>query len=127
MTSHPHKGFTLIELMIAVAILAIVTAIAIPAYNGYINEARSGAARANLDNLRLAIEDYFLDNGSYVALNGDKWLFDGSDTTLTSAELGWEPERPSEHRFNYEVTATTASYTITVTNIDGGDPAVFAK
>jgi len=120
------RGFTLIELMIAVAILAIIAAIAIPAYNGYITEARSGAARANLENLRLAVEDYFLDNGSYAALNGDQWLFSGAKT-LTTEELGWAPERPSEHRFDYAVTAGATTYTITVTNIDGGEPAVFSK
>ena len=48
--------------MIAVAILAIVAAIAIPAYNGYIRESRLGAMRMNLDTLRIAVEAYRLDS-----------------------------------------------------------------
>jgi len=56
------RGFTLIELMIAVAILAIVAAVAIPAYNGYIRESRLGAMRMNLDTLRIAVEAFKLDS-----------------------------------------------------------------
>ncbi len=53
-----NSGFTLIELIVTVGILAILAAIAIPAYNGYIATARQGAAESNLDPLRLAEEDY---------------------------------------------------------------------
>ncbi|WP_078121666.1 prepilin-type N-terminal cleavage/methylation domain-containing protein [Thiosocius teredinicola] len=55
-------GFTLIEVMIGVAILSILAAIAIPYYNGYIAEGRIATAIKDIRQIELILNDRFLDN-----------------------------------------------------------------
>jgi prepilin-type N-terminal cleavage/methylation domain-containing protein len=50
-----RKGFTLVELAIVIAILGILAVVAIPKYQGMVDEARSAAARAQLGTVRSAI------------------------------------------------------------------------
>lgn len=66
-----HSGFSLIELMIAVAILAIIAVIAIPNYQQYVRKARRADAMEILSSLAHEQERYFTSNGQYdIALNG---------------------------------------------------------
>ena len=60
-----HRGFTLIELMIAVAIVAILCAIALPAYNDYVLRSKLTNAQNGLSNFYVQMEQYFQDNRSY--------------------------------------------------------------
>lgn len=53
------KGFTLIEIMIVVAIIGILAAVAIPLYNGYTNRAKKVEASEQLMTLAAAEEDFF--------------------------------------------------------------------
>ncbi|MES9870074.1 MAG: prepilin-type N-terminal cleavage/methylation domain-containing protein [Sedimenticola sp.] len=128
MTGNRQRGVTLVELMVTVAIVAVIAGIAIPLYNGYIREARLSAARANVEPLRLALEDYWLDNATYIT---GVWVPGGSQTLETGA-LGWKPDG-DEDKFNYSVTAANGgnivnSYTISVTHRDlPSDPVNFTK
>ena len=62
----PQRGFTLIELMITVAVIAILAAVALPSYNEYTRRGRLTEAFNQLTALALALEQYNQDNRSYV-------------------------------------------------------------
>ena len=64
--SRNNSGFTLIEVMIVVAIIGILSAIAIPMYGDYVTRSKVQEATSGLADLRVRMEQYFLDNRSYA-------------------------------------------------------------
>ena len=60
------KGFTLIELMITVAVMAILAAVALPAYTDYITRSKLVEAHTHLSDLRVKMEQFFQDRRTYV-------------------------------------------------------------
>lgn len=58
-------GFTLMEVMITVAIIAILAAVALPNYFDYVTRSRLVEAKTNLVDMRTRLEQYFLDNRAY--------------------------------------------------------------
>ena len=97
-----RMGFTLIELMIVVAIVAILAAIAIPSYQDQVRKSRRADALRVLGEIRMAQERWRADNPSYGTL----------------AQVG-NPGAASAY-YSYTVTGNTATaYTITATAVSG--------
>lgn len=89
----PAAGFTLIELLIAIAIVGILAAIAVPSYMNHIRRGYVQEATSSLSSGRIALEQYFLDNRTFVGANCP----------------------PNTDRFAMTCALAAATYTITAT------------
>lgn len=81
-----QKGFTLIELMIVIAIIGILAAIALPAYQDYTKRARVGEALSLAGGAKTAVTEYYSSNNDWPATNGDAGLPDDDEIKGNSVE-----------------------------------------
>jgi type IV pilus assembly protein PilE len=88
-------GFTLIELMIALVVVAILTSIALPSYSNYVQRGKIQEATSSLAELRLRAERYFSDNRTYQNAGG--------------TDVGFNEVIGGARYFNYNCGAATAT------------------
>jgi type IV fimbrial biogenesis protein FimT len=79
-----NRGFTLIEVMIVVAIVAILSSIAFPAYQDYVIRGRIPDATSNLAAKQVRMEQWFQDSRSYYAAGSTSACYGGASDTTTS-------------------------------------------
>jgi type IV pilus assembly protein PilE len=97
---HKLKGFTLIEVMVTVAIVGILSAVALPAYSTYVTRGRLAEAFTALGGAQPAAEQYWANNRKYTDFDT------ASNFPKTTAN------------FSYALSnATSSSYTITATGL----------
>lgn len=105
------KGFTLIELMIVIAILGILAAIAIPAYQDSVRKAKRADAQGALMGLANAMERYFTTNNTFLGAAAG-----GADTGAPAIFSTQVPVDGGTAYYNLTISAATASsYTLTAT------------
>jgi len=102
-----QRGFTLLEIMVTVATLAIVAAIALPNYLDYITRGKIVEATSGLNDMRVRLEQYFADSRSYP-------------TACVSPAAGPAPAGKiylpaSTKYFSFTCALTATTYTVTAT------------
>lgn len=102
------KGFTLIELMIAIAVVGILAAVALPSYQDYIRRGKRADAHALLQNAAFAQERHRLNNSSYAT----------ATTQLVGACSGPTPGTCESQQGNYTLSISDVDaikFTLTAT------------
>lgn len=95
-----HKGFTLVEIMVVIAILAILAAIAIPVYSNYVKDAKFSQAKSNLVLLSTLMERYYQNHNVYYPTTANLQPYTAALPTLR----GWDPGNSSNPLFTYNIT-----------------------
>lgn len=102
-----QKGFTLIELMIVIAIVGILAAVALPAYQDYTARAQMSEALTLAEGQKAAVVEYYSDNGTFP-------------TTNASAGIANASTIKGKYVQKVEVNGDATSATITSTMNDSG-------
>ncbi len=127
------KGFTLIELMIVVAIIGILAAIAIPNFLRFQAKSKQSEAKTNLGGVFTAETAYFSENNAYANLDVVSWKpvgttkyiytsgggTDQGDTSVTIVAANWT-KATAPNAGTYTPAATATGFTVGAqSNIDG--------
>jgi general secretion pathway protein G len=99
-TANAARGFTLIELMVVLAIIALMLTIAVPRYFGSLDRSKEAVLKENLFQMRDALGKYYGDKGKYPesldALATEKYLRRIPVDPITESASSWVTVRPDD-------------------------------
>jgi type IV pilus assembly protein PilE len=116
------KGFTLIELMVAVAVVAIIASIAYPSYRGQMMKSRRAIGQAALASGQNAMERFFTEHSTYLGAAETKanGCFDSTAAKNTGAAECIFTNQAASDFYTLTISAVTASsYTLKATPTTG--------
>ncbi len=143
MKKHVRRGFTLIELVIVISVLAILSGVLVPRVANHMKSARDARRLADIKTIRNAIEQYYLDKGDFPRANANSayggWDVSHDGNFITALrEHGYLEEMPSDpindgtyhYRYyvynqgDYDCKGTGKYYVLGIRNFESSD---FAK
>ena len=129
----PATGFTLIELMITVAIVAVLASIALPSYTSYIARARRADARTQLVQAAQFMQRFYAANDRYdqdragnSVLGSSVGMPDNLRKSPADGTALYQLNTSITTAGNYTATVTATGYTLTMAPITGGSAATDA-
>lgn len=112
-------GFTLIEVMVVVAVVAILAAVALPSYGDYVRRGQLPEAFSNLSDYRVKLEQYYQDNRSY----GNTGATTCANATGAPSWANFQPAAAKYFSIACALDGTSGTgnqgYTLTATGISG--------
>lgn len=126
-TARAQSGFTLIELMVTVAIIGILAAVALPVYSSYVIRGKLVGGTNSLASLRTQMEQYYQDNRTYLNITSPSTINNpcaASNLSSTAANTTFTLTCPTVTSSTYIATASAtsgaaigATYTVTEKNV----------
>jgi len=111
-----NSGFTLIEILIAVVIVAILASVAVPAYIEQVAKAKRADAQGALLGLAQSMERFFTENNTYCGSDADGVVGTCVDGDVPGIFATQVPTDGGDPYYNLTITTTTATnYTLTAT------------
>ena len=127
-------GFTLVELMVVVAIIGILVRLGYPQMNAFVAKARQAEAQLNLGMIHKLQESYLIEQDKYyngvggVLNTGSGFGYLGSGSShCESNPLGLKVSNCNELRYKYTVTATDGDFAALAAALSDGDKRIFPR